>query len=74
MQKKSIESVLKEHASIIMAVPGVVGIAQGEYEGEPCIKVFTAKMSPELPGQIPPVLDGYRVIVEETGEFQALGK
>ena len=57
-----------------MAVPGVVGIAQGEYEGEPCIKVFTAKISPELLGQIPPLLDGYRVIVEETGEFRALGK
>ncbi len=57
-----------------MAVPGVVGIAQGEYEGEPCIKVFTAKISPELLEQIPPLLDGYRVILEETGEFRALGK
>ena len=74
MQKKPIESVLKEHASIIMAVPGVVGIAQGEYEGESCIKVFIAKISPDLLGQIPPVLDGYRVIVEETGEFRVFGK
>ena len=73
MQKKPIESVLKEHTSILMAVPGVVGIAQGEFEGEPCIKVFTANMSPELLGQIPPLLGGYRVIVEETGEFRALG-
>ena len=74
MQKEPIESVLKEHASIIMAVPGVVGIAQGEYEGEPCIKVFTAKKSPELLEQIPQLLNGYRVIVEVTGEFRALGK
>ena len=72
MQNKPIESVLKEYTPILMALPGVVGTAQGKYQGKPCIKVFTAKMRPELLGQIPPLLDGYRVIVEETGEFRAL--
>ncbi|MFC2011102.1 hypothetical protein ACFLUR_02290 [Chloroflexota bacterium] len=72
MQKKPIESVLKEYTTILMVLPGVVGTGQGEYQGKPCIKVFTTKMSPELLGQIPPLLDGYRVIVEETGEFRAL--
>ena len=57
-----------------MALPGVVGIAQGEYEGEPCLKVFAAKKSPKLLEQIPQLLGGYRVIVEETGEFRALGE
>ena len=55
-----------------MALPGVVGTAQGKHQGKPCIKVLTAKMTPELLGQIPPLLDGYRVVVEETGEFRAL--
>jgi len=73
VQKKPVESVLKEHTPILMALPGVVGIAQGKYQGEPCIKVFTAKMSPELLRQIPLLLGGYRVVVEETGEFRALG-
>jgi len=54
-------------------LPGVVGTAQGEYDGEPCIKVFADDMSQELLRQIPLVLDGYRVIVEKTGEFRALG-
>ncbi len=56
-----------------MAIPGIVGIAQGEFNGEPCLKVFAAKKSPELLEQIPQVLGGYRVILEETGEFRALG-
>ena len=74
MQNKPIELVLEEYSSILMALPGVVGTAQGEYNGEPCLKVFAAKKSPELLEQIPQVLGGYRVIVEETGEFRALGK
>jgi len=74
MQEKPIESVLNEYSSILMELPGVVGIAQGEYNGEPCIKVFAAKKSPELLEQIPELLGGYRVIVEETGEFRALNQ
>lgn len=74
MQNKPIEFVLKEYSSILMALPGVVGIAQGEFNGEPCLKVFAAKKNPELLEQIPQLLGGYRVIVEETGEFRALGK
>ena len=73
MQKKPIELVLMEYSSTLMDLSGVVGIGQGEYEGEACIKVFVAKMSHELSEKIPPLLDGYRVRVEETGEFQALG-
>jgi len=57
-----------------MALPDFVGTAQGEYNGEPCLKVFAAKKSPELLEQIPQLLGGYRVIVEGTGEFRALGK
>jgi len=74
VQNKPIELVLEEYSSILMALPGVVGTAQGEYNGVPCLKVFAARKSPELLEQIPQVLGGYRVIVEETGEFQSLGQ
>ena len=57
-----------------MALPDVVGAAQGEYNGDPCLKVFAAKKSSELLEQIPQFLGGYRVIIEETGEFRALGE
>ena len=57
-----------------MAIPGVVGFAQGDFNGEPCLKVFAVKKSPKLLQQIPQLLGGYQVIVEETGEFRALGE
>ena len=72
MQKKPIELVLREYSSPLMALPSVVGTGQGEYKGEACIKVFVAKISPELSEKIPSLIDGYRVIVEETGKFRAL--
>ena len=74
MQNKPIKLILEEYSSTLMAILGVVGIAQGEYNGEPCLKVFAAKKSSELLEQIPHVLGGYRVIIEETGEFRALGE
>jgi hypothetical protein len=74
MLEKTVEEVLKEHSDSLMALPGVVGIAQGEFNGEPCLKVFTVKKSPDLLEKIPQVLGGYQVILEETGGFQALGQ
>jgi len=72
MPEKTIEEVLKEHTNKLMSIPGVVGIAEGLCDDQPCIKVFVIKKTPELEQKIPPVLDGYTVEVEETGEFRAL--
>lgn len=72
MPERTIEEVLKEHTNSLMSLPGVVGTGQGLCDGEPCIKVFVAKKTPELLRQIPSSLEGYLVAVEETGEFQAL--
>ncbi len=73
MPGESIESVLKRHTERLMALPGVVGVAQGEAGGKPCLKVLVASKSDDLLRQIPVNLEGYGVVVEETGEFQALG-
>lgn len=72
MAKKAIEDVLKEHTDSLMAIPGVVGTAQGLCSGEPCIKVFVAEKTDELVKQIPPEIDGYPVDIQETGEFRKL--
>jgi hypothetical protein len=53
-----------------MAVPGVVGLAEGLCAGQPCIKVFVARKTSDLLKAIPSVLEGYSVAVEETGEFR----
>ena len=72
MPVKPIEDVLKEHTNELMSIPGVVGIAQGLCDSKPCIKVFVIKRTQQLDQKIPNVLEGYPIVVEETGEFRAL--
>jgi hypothetical protein len=69
MPRPTIEQVLEAHTARLMSIPGVVGTAQGLCSGKPCIKVFVAKKTPELLGQIPAAADGYPVAVEQTGDF-----
>ena len=74
MPEKSIELVLKEHTDTLMALPGVVGTAQGLCNKKPCIKIYVAQMTSELERKIPKQIEGYMVDVEVTGEFRALPK
>ena len=70
--EKPIEQVLKEHSESLMAFPGVVGVAQGLSPSNPHIKVYVARKTPTLLWQIPSEIEGYSVVVEETGEFRKL--
>ena len=72
MSAKTIEEVLKEHTDEWMSIPGVVGMGIGELEEKPCIRVFVMKKTEELTEKIPSQVDGYPVIIEETGEIRAL--
>jgi len=69
-QTKSIEEALKEQTDGLMAIPGVVGTAQGLCNGKPCIKVFVIEKSSELDQKIFNTLHGYPVSIEETGEIR----
>ncbi len=46
--------------------------AQGLCAGEPCIKVYVKRKTPDLLRRIPSVIEGHAVSVEETGEIRAL--
>jgi len=74
MAEETIKEVLKKHTKDLMSIPGVVGTGQGLCEGKPCIKVFVIKKTPDLDQKIPQTLEGYPVVVEETGEVKALPK
>ncbi len=74
MPGKKIEEALKEYTPELMSTPGVVGTAQGLCDGQPCIKVFAVEKTPELEQEIPHTLEGYPVVIEETGRFRALPK
>ena len=70
--EKSIEQVLQQHTDSLMALPGVVGTAQGLCADEPCIQVFVVEATEELLKQIPEEIEGYTVDVQQTEEFKAL--
>jgi len=72
MPSKPIKKVLEEHTLKLMSIEGVVGTAQGLCNGKPCIKVYVIKKTRQLTQRIPTTLEGYPVVIEETGEFRAL--
>lgn len=72
MSQKTIEEVLKENNSKLLSVPGVVGTAQSLCDSKPCIRVYVIQISDELIRQIPDIIDGYPVVIEEIGEIHTL--
>ena len=69
---KTIAEAVSRHAPDLMALPGVVGVAQGECDNRPCLRVYVIEKTPELEQQIPSRLDGYPVVIDVTGEIRAL--
>jgi len=57
-----------------MAIPGVVGVYIGLMpDGKTtCLKVMVARKTPELERKVPKDLEGYPVIVEETGVIRPM--
>ncbi len=74
MAGKRIEEALAEHTPALMALPGVVGTAQGLCDKKPCIVIYVIQKTPELEQKIPATLEGFPVRIEETGEIRALPK
>ena len=72
MPQKTIQDALKEGNRRLLSVPGVVGTAQGLCDGKPCIRIYVLRRTPELVRQIPDMIDGYPVVVEETGAIHTL--
>ena len=74
MTERTIEQVQEAHTQEWMALEGVEGTAIGIFEDKPCIKIFSSKKAEELRGNIPSTVEGYPVIIEESGAFRALGQ
>jgi len=72
MPPLNIEQVQQKYQDKIMAIPGVVGIAIGAVDSQKVIKVLVVKKTEKLLKKIPDNLEGYSVLIEETGEIRAL--
>ncbi len=70
---RSIDTVKEARTSELMSIPGVVGVYVGENDnGIMYIGVMVKKRTPEIERQIPKMLEGYPVQIEETGEIKPL--
>jgi hypothetical protein len=72
MSDETVREVLERHAPRLLALPGVVGVAEGESGGRACITVYVADGPAAVLAQIPSDLEGRPVVVRESGEFRAL--
>jgi len=70
--RKPLRKVLREQTEHLMAIPGVVGTAEGEWEGEPCIRVLVQLKTRDLENALPDILEGYPVRILEAGDIRPL--
>jgi hypothetical protein len=69
MTRKDINAVLKDHDKELLAIPGVVGVYVGLLSDDktPCLKVMVVKETEDLKRRIPKSIEGYPVLIEESG-------
>lgn len=69
MTRKDINTVLKDHDKELLAIPGVVGVYIGLLPDDTtlCLKVMVIKETKDLKGMIPQSIEGYPVLIEESG-------
>jgi hypothetical protein len=72
MPDKTIQQVLQDNTDQWMTIPGVEGTAIGLFKGKPCIRIFTSSKPQQLKDKIPSTVEGYPVIIEESGSFHSL--
>ena len=74
MSQRDINDVLRAHDQELMAIESVVGVYVGLLEDgkTSCLKVMVVRKTPELERRIPRSLEGYPVVVEETGAIRPL--
>ena len=69
---EGVEKIQEAHTDDWMAIDSVECTAIGLFEGKPCIKIFSSKKAEDLQAKIPTNIEGFPVIIEETGTFRAL--
>ena len=71
MSRAPIAEVLARHTPELLTVPGVVGTGEGAEGGSPVFLILVVKKTPELEARLPRSVEGYPVVVRETGEVTA---
>ncbi len=72
MKLEPIIDVLQGHVSELMSLNGVECVGQGECKGSPCITLFVSVPSEQIRSLVPDSIEGYKVVINESGMFSAL--
>jgi hypothetical protein len=67
----SIEEIQQKHQHELMRIPGVIGVGIGLDADESVLVVMVAKQSRTIKRKVPKELDGYRLVIQETGVIRA---
>jgi hypothetical protein len=65
--------VVRRHAERLMALPGVIGVAEGSRDGSPCVLVLVERRSAETIAGIPARIEGLPTSLVQTGAPEAFG-
>ena len=74
MPDPRIADVLLRHSERLMALPGVVGTAEGRLGESACVVVLVAYRTDALESGLPRELEGVRVVVRQAGEPEAFDR
>ncbi len=69
---KRISKVLAEHAEEWMAIPGVTGTGETQKAGSPAVLILVDSLTERLRSRLPDSVEGYLVVIHETGTIHAL--
>lgn len=69
----TIEQAQAQLTDSVMSLPDVVGVAIGDCDGQPCIKVLVTRLTQELAAKIPSTYAGYTIAVDVVGDIRARG-
>jgi len=72
VSNRTIEQVQDAHTAEWMNISGIEGTGIGLRDGKPSIIIFSSRAAKELKGMIPATVEGYPVVIEETGTFSTL--
>jgi hypothetical protein len=75
MALRPIAEVIAAHDDSLLAVPGVIGVYEGEMDdGTSVIRVLVTGLSGAARARIPETLEGYPVEIERSGVIRPLGE
>ncbi len=69
---KSPAAIIEQHLDWLFAFEDVAGVAEGELNNRPCIKVFLTQENSRTRLELPETLENLPLVIEVTGSFNPL--